>query len=126
MMIVCLLLAAGMIACTPAPRADEATFQSENPAAKLYAIQQAGDAKRTQDIPDLIAALDSDDPAVRLFAIKALEEITGKRYGYRPYDSPHLRRQAVDRWAAAYKAGELAADQSDPPQPTDEPHNQPS
>jgi len=107
MIVVALLLAGGATGCSPAPRADEATFDSENPAAKLYAIQEAGAKRDAAAVPDLIASLDSDDPAVRLFSIKALEEITGQRYGYSAYDPPHTRSVAVDRWVKAYEAGEL-------------------
>lgn len=93
--------------CSPAPRADAGGFDSENPAAKLYAIHEAGEAHQIRSIPDLIAALDSDDPAVRMFAIKALEDMTGQRMGYSPYDPPYRRREAVDRWVAAYHRGDL-------------------
>lgn len=117
----------GTVGCTPAPRADAGSFESENPAAKLYAIQHAGDQHRTEDIPQLIAALDSDDPAVRLFAIEALERITGERLGYVPYAPPHERRAAVDRWVEAYEAGRFAANSdSSPGDSTDTPAKQSS
>lgn len=102
-----LLMLLGAAGCSPAPRADEATFDSENPAAKLYAIHEAGEEHNAAAVPDLISSLDSDDPAVRLFSIKALEEITGERYGYSAYDPPQNRSVAIDRWVKAYQAGEL-------------------
>jgi 23S rRNA A2030 N6-methylase RlmJ len=49
--------------------------------------------------------LGSDDPAVRLYAIVALEKITGERRGYSPYDPPYEREQAIERWVAALKDG---------------------
>jgi len=116
-----------MVGCTPAPRADAGSFESENPAAERNPIPHPGDQHRMQDIPQLIASLDSDDPAVRLFAIQALERITGERFGYVPYDPPHKRRAAVDRWADAYEAGRFSAkSDSRSGDPTDTPDKQPS
>ncbi len=82
------------------PRATDGGFDSENPGAILYAIHQAGETKDESAVLPLIELLDHDDPAVRLFAINALERITGKadRFGYDPYASEHDRRTAIDQW----------------------------
>lgn len=90
------------------PSATEAHFDSANPAARLYAIERAA---RTGDITaaaNIVEQLDSDDPAVRLLAIAALERLTGETYGYRHYDPPHLRRPAIRRWVEAVQSGTLA------------------
>jgi hypothetical protein len=42
--------------------------------------------------------LDSDDPAARLVAIRALERITGQTLGYDHAGPEHERRLAVERW----------------------------
>ncbi len=89
------------LACQP-PRAAEGGFESADPASKIYAIQRAGEMRDAGAVPQLIAQLDSDDPAVRMYAIIALGKITGERKGYSPYDPPHQRMAAVDRWAEAY------------------------
>jgi len=99
-------MGAGGVGCTP--RATEAEFDSANPAAKLYAIQKAGQKRDADKIPALIEQLNSDDPAVRMYAIIALEKITGTRLNYSPYDPPWRRANAIERWAAAYRGGRLA------------------
>lgn len=82
------------------PKAIEGGFHSDNPAAKVYAIGHAADARDPAAVPDLVELLDSDDPALRMFAIQALERITGTRLGYNPYVSAVERRPAVERWVA--------------------------
>lgn len=49
-------------------------------------------------IPDLIECLGSDDPAVRLAAIRALERITGQTLGYEHAAAEWRRREMVDVW----------------------------
>lgn len=63
-------------------------------------VRQAdpGNAPGTEGLSVLIHALDDDDPAVRLFAVQALRERTGRSFGYRYYDSADQRRGAVRRW----------------------------
>jgi HEAT repeat protein len=87
------------------PRAIDGGFDSDNPAAKLYAIRQAAAARDRAAVPRLVEQLDSDDPAVRLWAILALESITGERLGYNPYADAASRRPAIDAWAAAVHDG---------------------
>lgn len=87
------------------PRASAGGFDSANPAARLYAIQQAAKARDRSAIPRLIEQLDSDDPAICLWAIYALETITGERMGYNPYASAEIRKPAIDTWAAAARNG---------------------
>lgn len=89
------------VGCTPP--ASEGGFDSPDPAAKLYAIRAAGEAQDQDAIPHLIEQLDCDDAAVRMYAIVALEKITGQRLGYDPYAPAHKRREAVNRWAAQYE-----------------------
>lgn len=75
-------------------------FDSPEPASRLRAITQAARERDASAIPDLIRALESDDPAVRLFAIRALERVTGETRGYDHAAPESRRREAVDRWAA--------------------------
>jgi hypothetical protein len=46
----------------------------------------------------LVADLDSDDPAVRLYAIHALEGLTGQRLGYEHYLDRDQRQPALKQW----------------------------
>ena len=105
------ILMAGFVsltACDSPPSADEGGFHSPNPASKLYAIHQAGDQKDRNAIPDLVERLHDDDPAVRLFAIEALERITNERFGYNPYASADARQAAVLRWEQAVRKGKFS------------------
>lgn len=92
-----------MQACGPS--ATEGGFESANPAARMYAIEQAARAGDRSAVRDLIEQLDSDDPGVRFLAISALERLSGETYGYRHYDPAVDRRDAIGRWIAAYDAG---------------------
>lgn len=98
-----LLACVGLAAC--APPASQGSLDSDNPAAKLYAIRRIGEAHDRSQIPGLVEQLDHDDPAVRLFAIEALERMTGTRLGYNPYASPPQRRPAVEAWVQAVREG---------------------
>jgi len=93
LVMICLLATA----CS-APSARHGGFESDNPATLLYAIQEAGESRDESSIPNLVESLENDDPAVRMMAIVALEEITGQRLGYQPYASSVARAPAVSRW----------------------------
>lgn len=96
-----------MVGCTPPP--SEGNFGSPDPSAKLYAIRRAGESRDRKAVRPLVQELASDDPAVRLFAIYALEQITGTRLGYNPYSDEIERRKAIGRWLEALeKNGKLA------------------
>lgn len=101
-----LMLGAGWGCAPPAPSVGG--FNSADPAAKLYAIREAGQNKDTDAIPDLVEQLGSDDPAVRLFSIRALEQITGDRLGYNPYAPPAERDRAIEKWVQAMRNGRFS------------------
>lgn len=90
------------------PKASDGGFDSDNPAAKLYAIRQAGESKDLSNVPRLVELLDHDDPAVRMMTIKALDRLTGERMGYNPYHSPQARYEAIARWEASVREGRWA------------------
>ena len=100
------------------PSATEGGFDSANPAARMYAIEQAARQGDQTAIRDIIELLDSDDPAVRLMAITTLERLTGQTYGYRHYDSTLERREAIARWIAALNSGEIKPIKSSEPPTT--------
>ena len=103
---VIVLLAVVVGGCTPP--ASRGGFDSDNPASKLYAIRKA----THDDIPELVEQLESDDPAVRMMTITALDRLTGERMGYNPYASSSDRRESVDRWVQAVAAGGFEPDAS--------------
>ncbi len=98
-------IATAIVAASCGPAATEAKFDSPNPAARLYAIEKAA---RTGDITAtarIVEQLDSDDPAVRMYAIVTLQRLTGKTYGYRYFDPPYMRHEAIQRWVDAVHSG---------------------
>jgi len=88
-----------------APPASRGGFDSPDPAAKLYAIERAMKHGDRAAVPQIVEQIDSDDPAVRMLAISALQKLTGETRGYRYDDPPYLRQDAVRRWAEAAGAG---------------------
>jgi len=88
-----LLFAAGCTA--PEPRPD---FDAAVAASRIAAIEQALCSRDASRTPQIVEQLDSDDRAVRLMAISALEILTGRTYGYHYDDPPSLRGQAIERW----------------------------
>lgn len=73
-------------------------LDSPDPQSRTIALAHIAEAPRESDIPALIAALLSADPAQRLLAIRTLERMTGQTLGYRHYDPEWVRRDAVVRW----------------------------
>ncbi|HEV8604824.1 MAG TPA: hypothetical protein VGQ99_05630 [Tepidisphaeraceae bacterium] len=69
-----------------------------DPSGKIPAMKKAVREHDLKAVRQLVKDLDSDDPAVRLFAIHALHDLTGKREGY-DYFADELQRQpALKRW----------------------------
>jgi hypothetical protein len=54
-------------------------------------------------IPSRIEALESDDPLVRMLAIRSLERMTGRTLGYDHASEEWEREDAVARWRAWYE-----------------------
>ena len=89
-------IAAGGCASHVAP-----SWEDPTPEARIGAIERSartGDARR--DAARLVENLASDDAAVRMAAIAALERATGSTLGYRFDDSPEDRASSVARWRA--------------------------
>lgn len=79
-------------------------FDSPEPASRLYAVTEAARTEDRSSIPSLIALLDSDDPAVRLYSIQALQKLTGQTLGYDHAAPEWERKAAVDRWIDWYQS----------------------
>ena len=86
-----------MAGCGPPP---VKKLSNPDPSGKIPAIKQAVRDKDRRAVPQLVKELESDDAAVRLFAIEALHRLTGQDFGYRYYDDEEIRQPAVDRWRA--------------------------
>lgn len=78
-------------------------FESPVPAARLDAITEAAETGDRSAIPNLITMLESDDPVVRMAAIRTLERLTGETLGY-DYAGPEWeRRDKVAAWVEWYR-----------------------
>jgi len=97
---VLILLALLVAGCTaPGPHG----LASDDAAEKIPAIREAGRRRDARAIPQLVAALKSDDPAIRFYAIQALDRITGQTLGYRYFDDEDARAKAVESWESYAK-----------------------
>jgi hypothetical protein len=79
-------------------------FDSPEPAARLAAITKAAETRDRSAIPHLIEMLESDDPLVRMAAIRTLEDLTGQTHGYEHSDPEWKRKEAIKAWVEWYKA----------------------
>lgn len=73
-----------------------------DPSIKIPATAKAVRGHDLSAVPQLIRDLESDDPAVRLYASHALAKLTDQDLGYRYYDDDDHRAAAVDRWRHWY------------------------
>jgi DNA-binding transcriptional LysR family regulator len=89
------LLVLGACHTPPGPRRE---LTNPDPAGKIPAMRQAVRQQDRSGIAHLVSDLDSDDPAVRFYAITALRELTGQDLGYIYYDDDPERTSAVERW----------------------------
>ena len=71
---------------------------ASDPLANIPAIQDAARDKDYAAVPELVRQLDSDDPAVRFYAIRSLKSLTGQTFDYNYYDDADARKPALRRW----------------------------
>ena len=90
------VLTATLAGCT-APRGP-LVVTDPDPSVKIPAIKKAVRKRDRAAVRQLVAELDSDDPAVRFYAISGLERMTGERFGYDYYSDETGRTPAVTRW----------------------------
>jgi HEAT repeat protein len=81
---------------TPYPRA----LQSDRPGERMQACKRAAELQDRSVVGILVDRLDDDDEGVRLYAILALEKLTGTRLDYDYYAPEALRQRAIKRWRA--------------------------
>lgn len=90
-----------LAACAPR---STASFDAPDPNARLKAIVAAAEEGDRRAIPRLIEQLDADDPAIRLFSIRALERLTGETHGFDHAGPYWERREAIGRWREWYRS----------------------
>ena len=79
-------------------RTFERDIQSSDPGDRIRAIIYAANAGDRRTVPLIVDRLEDEDETVRMSAVEALKQITGRDYGYRSFDPPYVRAQAVERW----------------------------
>ena len=91
-----LILALSSLACRGTrPKPDVAAREID---ARIPGMKRAGETHDRAALPGLIDSLNDDDPAVRLFAIAALEKFSGDRFGYEYYLDEEQRKPPIARW----------------------------
>jgi hypothetical protein len=94
--------AALIAGCTLPPTTRD--LNDAEPTAKIPAIKMAALKKDDAHISQLVEDLDSDDPAIRLFAIRALKDLTGETFDYQYFDDDLERQPALRSWHQWLKA----------------------
>ncbi len=74
------------------------SITDDDSASKIRAMKSGVEKHDRSIIEPLINNLDSDDPAVRLYAIQALERLTNQTMDYQYYDDSIHRQPAIQRW----------------------------
>lgn len=87
---------ASTICCSgPAPKPN---VFSDDTGEAITGMKRAARSKDRSALPELVKDLDSDDSAIRFYAIEALQQITGQDLGYQYYQDEDDRKPAVERW----------------------------
>jgi hypothetical protein len=84
--------------------------------ANIPGMKRAGMTHDRSALPKLVESLDDDDPAVRMFAIVALEKFTRDRFGYEYYLDEEERKPSVARWREWLTRQQQEQPQPDAPQ----------
>lgn len=92
-----------------------ASFDSASPSKRLDAIILAsGKDADPGSLPRLVEQLDSQDPAARMLAIRALENRTGTTLGYVHTDPEWKRQESIEHWLNFLESGGLDTDLVEP------------
>jgi hypothetical protein len=102
-------LVLALAGCAPKTRD---SLNSRYPPAVARAIVHVTETRDAESVSQLVNLLENDDRAIRLYAIMALERLTGETHGYRYHDPPSDRAAAVLRWREALQAGRVTLDPS--------------
>jgi len=84
--------------CGPSRTPYPASLNSNRPEERILAAKHAAEIHDRDVIGILVDRLEDDDEAVRMFAILALEKLTGTRHGYDYAADQTERQRAVQRW----------------------------
>lgn len=81
---------------------------SINPLDRAQAAVRVAEQGDVGAVHRLVDLLEDPSDGVRMYAILALERLTGETYGYQYYANESQRAAAVERWRAALRAGEVS------------------
>lgn len=70
-------------------------------------IVRVAERRDVKAVHKIVNLLDDRDPAVRMYAILALERLCGTNRGYHYYANEAARAAAVARWREALQRGEV-------------------
>lgn len=79
-----------------------------DPSMKIPAIKASVETRDFSNVRQMVKDLDSDDPAVRFYAISGLEKLTGQNFGYQYFVDEDKRALAVGKWKAWLQGWEAA------------------
>lgn len=71
---------------------------SYDPRRRALAIRMIANSNDKSQIPRLVERLEDNDQAVRMFAILALERMTGRQSDYKYYLPPTAQPAAIEEW----------------------------
>jgi hypothetical protein len=91
---------------------------SPDPNQRSQAVVDMARSADRANLPALVECLEDDDPAVRFYAILALERMTGTRLGYSYAAPPAQRRVAYHAWRAYLVQNSDAPHRPNPPAST--------
>lgn len=83
-------------------------LQSPDANTRMDALLKAGNSGNENKVPEIVPALQSEDPLVRWAAQQSLEKLTGTTLGYGWSDSPSNRAAATQKWVAWCKNKNLS------------------
>lgn len=85
---------------------EPSVITSNDPGSKIPAIKRAATEPRdTETARQLVKSLGSDDPAIRFYAIRGLQTLTGETFGYVWYADEPERRGSMDKWKQWIETG---------------------
>jgi hypothetical protein len=92
-------------------------IKSPDPSLKIPAIKSAVQRKDMSVVGALIKDLESDDPAVRFYAIQGLQRLTGETFGYEYYAEADQRTPALQQWQQWFSRSEESVARGGAPEP---------
>lgn len=105
----CVGLLLGLLAIGAGCQQIQTGFDSPAPTKRIDAIVGASELRDIESLGRLIEQLESEDPAARMLAIRALEKRTGSTLGYNHAAPRWERIEAVNRWIEYYNEQKAVA-----------------